>query len=395
MGLLFLGCFESGGSEAKASLPESPSEPWIRLRFVVPLLILASLVVAKGLWSFSGSSDEKQSDEPDPCLTSISRQVQHEPSVNYSPGRLEQLWLEAPHQTRICNTALQQVDDAKLWLSYSKAVFSPKGQPAREPTAEEASVLSFFSPKLGAEGKRSYIEPLSGMARHPLASICSSASEQAFKVDLFDISYLIVENACGEGPKPRTKYYDLGCASNGDSADAFRNFDYHAGSGMGPSIPLFFQMYKDRCLEFDEIYGWEARTINISDWWRPVPDSLRHRIRFYNVPVDERACPASFRGALPDKGSFLRLLAESAKPEDFVVLKVDIDGGPELNIVEAIAERPELAQLVDELFFEYHFDFDGINFGWGFGPWHRKTVDTALDLMRRLREAGIRSHFWI
>lgn len=31
---------------------------------------------------------------------------------------------------------------------------------------------------------------------------------------------------------------------------------------------------------------------------------------------------------------------------------MDIDGGPELEIVEAIAARDELAALVDEIFFE-------------------------------------------
>jgi len=46
-------------------------------------------------------------------------------------------------------------------------------------------------------------------------------------------------------------------------------------------------------------------------------------------------------------------------------------------------------------FFEYHFNFDPkINFGWPKQPPER-SVDTALNLMQRLRQAGIRSHFWI
>jgi len=59
------------------------------------------------------------------------------------------------------------------------------------------------------------------------------------------------------------------------------------------------------------------------------------------------------------------------------------------------AERGASA-LVDELFFEAHFYFDGIQFGWGaLGADRRHTVDEALALMRTLRERGIRSHFWI
>ena len=68
----------------------------------------------------------------------------------------------------------------------------------------------------------------------------------------------------------------------------------------------------------------------------------------------------------------------------------------QLQVVHAIAKVPELGALVDELFFEAHFYFDGIQFGWGaLGADRRHTVDEALALMRTLRQRGIRSHFWI
>ena len=67
-----------------------------------------------------------------------------------------------------------------------------------------------------------------------------------------------------------------------------------------------------------------------------------------------------------------------ASPEDFVVVKVDIDTpAAELTIMEAIADRPEIAALVDEIFFEYHFYFDGMNFGWGRRAAYEADVDTA------------------
>ena len=92
--------------------------------------------------------------------------------------------------------------------------------------------------------------------------------------------------------------------------------------------------------------------------------------------------------------SFIGKLEDLVKAEDFVAVKLDIDTpSAELVIMEAIAESPEIAALIDELYFEYHFDFDGINFGWG--EQVSGDVDTALGLMRRLRELGVRSHFWI
>ena len=81
-----------------------------------------------------------------------------------------------------------------------------------------------------------------------------------------------------------------------------------------------------------------------------------------------------------------------------VAVKVDIDTPfAELAIVEAIADRPDIAARVDELFFEYHFNYDGLDFGW---KCHRAgrcqgDVDTAVGLMRRLRQLGVRAHFWI
>jgi hypothetical protein len=76
-----------------------------------------------------------------------------------------------------------------------------------------------------------------------------------------------------------------------------------------------------------------------------------------------------------------------------VVVKLDIDT-PELEhvIVDALAERPDLAAKVDEFFFEYHYYFDGMSFGWQ--TWGG-DVDTALGVMYRLRTLGIRAHFWI
>ena len=87
----------------------------------------------------------------------------------------------------------------------------------------------------------------------------------------------------------------------------------------------------------------------------------------------------------------------------------------ELTIAEAIAERPDIAArraesdapvprrasrpgraqaaLIDELYFEYHFWLDGMeDLGWQAVD---GDVDTAMGLMHRLRELGIRAHFWI
>ncbi|CAL1129397.1 unnamed protein product [Cladocopium goreaui] len=97
--------------------------------------------------------------------------------------------------------------------------------------------------------------------------------------------------------------------------------------------------------------------IDHKKFWTPLPDEVRAQLRLYNTPVSEKDCPDSPQGNFAERGSFLRLLKSAVTVDDYVVVKVDIEGGPELNIVESIAHIPELSELVDELYFEYHFRF--------------------------------------
>ena len=103
--------------------------------------------------------------------------------------------------------------------------------------------------------------------------------------------------------------------------------------------------------------------MNIIKWMAPVPKAVRERLNFYNVPVTEKSSNqketeksptprkdhAQHRAGQPEKilanASFLTKLRERARPEDFVAVKVDIEGqlgAPELQIVHAIAEDPTL-----------------------------------------------------
>lgn len=329
-----------------------------------------------------------------PCLPNEQQKVVQLERQVYHPSELELGWLQKSHHGIICHTSKMQRQAIELWLNYSADIFSKNGR-IRPPSAQEAEVLSSFD---WGDGK-SYIEPLHGSARSP--RICESdifsLTEPEITGIVMDLSFIITENFCSilKTPKPRAKFYDLGCVNKAATLNFnWAAYNYTLGSSGGPSIPLFYSWYKSRCIEFDDIYAWEAQVMEPDVFWRPIPDDVRHKVRFFNVPVVENPCPETLSGNFAERGSFLRVLLASASVNDFVVVKVDIDGGPELEIVEAIARRPELYQLVDELYFEYHFEFD-FNFGWGNMDWQGRTVDTAMSLMHRLRQVGIRSHFWI
>ena len=133
--------------------------------------------------------------------------------------------------------------------------------------------------------------------------------------------------------------------------------------------------------------------------------------RRFNVPRARVPEQASELRESSEGWSLVRTSAETSGTRPFevgkfalfffpaqVAVKVDIDTPfAELAIIEAIAERPDIAARVDELFFEYHFNYDGLDFGWKCHIAGRcqGDVDTAVGLMRRLRQLGVRAHFWI
>lgn len=418
----------------------------------------------------------------------------------YLPGAIEREWIShgktvAGKICAIANSAKQVEAARRSWLAYTAAEGrglsaaaarpslsqseAPSFTPlrARAPTLEQRRQLSAFVRHDGS--LVAPIEPLTGVARHPLSTpVCGYKGEGA--TDLFDISYLVLANACDESgraaprcaavapvsPPPKNLFFDLGCTVYGGATEGLASAEILASdtgpSATGPSLPLFFQMYEKRCIEFDELYGWEAKPYSRKDWWRHVPSAMRSRVHFYNVPIREGSMRDALVGRLwadakrsftPEgvPSSFLHLLNRTARTADFVVVKVDIDKGPEMQVggapsralprsawrvvepavrgapvrtprsstppsppptpahptpppppppprqvMRALAELPELTRLVDEVFFEDHFYFDGRDFGWGKLATDRShSVDAALGLMQTLRKRGVRSHFWI
>ena len=156
-------------------------------------------------------------------------------------------------------------------------------------------------------------------------------------------------------------------------------------------------MYRENCIEFDHIFGWDAKPIR--NWLERVPAEDRLRVTFYNEYINAT------------DSSALGVLKRTARPEDFVVLKVDFDDADvEAQVLDAI-RRPagELAALVDEMFVEFSLHpsemqhnpavvsedchkMEGCDSAAHTIPAKAKQ---ALGLMRDLRELGIRAHFWI
>ena len=85
------------------------------------------------------------------------------------------------------------------------------------------------------------------------------------------------------------------------------------------------------------------------EWWGSAPASVRSKTRSFDVPVMEGELDEALAGK-PNPASFLQMLAFACKPEGFVVVKLDIDTPAiEQTIIAVLAQRPDLAALIDEL----------------------------------------------
>ena len=289
--------------------------------------------------------------------------------TRYESSALEMAWVGQERRGQICQLQREpaQVEGAHAWISYSSDVFLPGKSLPRRPTDAEYRALSHFF--VGAHNHTEPIEPLTGVARHPAFGPEMCTQHAHLRQHLFDIDYLVIHNGCGRHHVRGRKvvFLDLGASRGFEGIPGgVPETMPRKGGGISPSIPLFYRMYADRCLEFDEIYAWEIfKRISGVEFWGELPPALRKKVHFYELPVSEDR--AAIDGKEPEvvagkeraaaasrAGSFVRFLEEAVAPEDFAVIKVDIDNSEvELNIVEAIATRPELTELVDELFFEY------------------------------------------
>ena len=312
-------------------------------------------------------------------------------NFTYQPSSFEREWTTGPpKQGRICELAKspRQREGAEQWIRYS----SRSEGVVRPPTSAESEVLSWLH---CADGRREPIEPLTGTARHPRFPIeCDEA--RPHHPFLFNTEYLVLKNACDGGASNhrhgRNILFDLGCSDYLP--------DRTKPSGWFSSIPHFLERYARNCLPFDRVYGWESGQLghnftrfapapSPAVYWSRVPASVKAILSIFNEPVMRTTGPSMRESDF----NVLDVLRHAAKPDDFVVLKVDFDSDLESDLVSAIANSRHLSSLVDEILFEYHFRTTP-NFGWRTEK-VRATVDDALRLMSMLRAAGVRSHFWI
>ena len=203
----------------------------------------------------------------------------------------------------------------------------------------------------GALVSSTLLEPLVGMLRDP-RKVCSDYLGAAYAAHPFvpprELTWDILRPYFFFDPDVKASVAALApCPSAvplfSDDAPRALLFDVGASTWNDPTgfgIKWLYELNEVVGIQFNHIYSWEALPHG-ADFWEGVPLDVRSRIHFYNIP----ASPLRESEASP-----LALLQKVARPQDYVVFKLDIDmESVEMPILLDMLS-PEIAALVDDVY---------------------------------------------
>ena len=236
------------------------------------------------------------------------------------------------------------------------------------------------------------VAPLAGLLREPrapcaegpsrtyaLAALLPEPSEPGLQAK--DTIVLDPEGArAATGRARRVMLFDAG-------AGVFGGY-FSPGDGMIGGMRWLYQRYRDAGLTFTSVHAWEATAHSGDEALRDMPLDLAAVVHYYNFPASAVA------GAVSNP---LAVLKQTARPDDYVIFKLDIDGSAaakaiEAALVDALLADDDCLGLIDDFFYELHYNSTDMAKWWG------RDLDLDLDGARRvfvaLRNKGVRAQFW-
>lgn len=332
----------------------------------------------------------EEPEETGPCIPRF---------VHYEPSAYELLWyndIEAKRH-RVCSLLAEQTDKT-VPLMTASYVWS-KNIPTRELPSGSVELFSrlIYEDPCTHESFAELIEPLFGMLRDPF-SICnlpSSIPRELFiagdgvqsKAWLLSAAHTPVltggsqhELAITGSPRiqraPKRILLDLG--SNLFSTWAPDKYAY--------SSAYFFDIFKKAGVPFDRIFAYEFEKLDPHKAWDAVPKEAISGYTLINHGVE---------AGVDSKFNPWNLLTTVATPDDFVVVKLDIDTPAiEKSLFQQVMSNQTLANFIDEMYFEHHVYIPEMQRFWHLGPQSATTLATSYQWFAALRKMGIRMHSW-
>lgn len=227
-------------------------------------------------------------------------------------------------------------------------------------------------PKVG-DVKFTYIEPLVGLLRHPMA--CTNQYDWIINKNYMVVDAWALTNPSRSSisPTPKVLYFDGGAST------------WSSGSG-GASQSWFYSIYEGLCLQFTDWFMFELTPAIPKKVFGEMPGHVKPGYRWFNIGLTTAA---------DHWDNPMNHLLVEAKKEDIVIFKIDFDAPTiELALIQQILDYPQVAELIDELFFEHHVNHEILKNYWGTRKGTEYHSD-SLKLFTALRERGVRAHSWV
>mmetsp|Transcript_11115 Transcript_11115/g.17048 ORF Transcript_11115/g.17048 Transcript_11115/m.17048 type:complete len:415 (+) Transcript_11115:2-1246(+) len=252
------------------------------------------------------------------------------------------------------------------------------------PNASSNLMEDFFngSQQLSYLPTQGYMEPLVPPLRHP--DMC-----QPGRTDFSDGQYMALMDYLIEDyghicrnvltKNMRTVFLDIG---------ARYKFDGHKTDVQAAAIKTI-EKYRHNGIHFDHIYAYEVQEVKTEAVYDAVPDHMQGPLHWVNIPASPEE---------DHKHNPWTMLLESYHPEDFIVVKLDIDTpSVEMPLFNQLLTNPELQKLVDVFYFEHHVKMDEMKKFWGDHSSinSKGTITESLEMFQSLRKAGVAAHYWI
>ncbi len=152
-----------------------------------------------------------------------------------------------------------------------------------------------------------------------------------------------------------------------------------------PGMSWFYPKYKSEGLQVTDLFAWELTPRHGLEYFEGMPNELAAATHFYNFGVSAK---------VDDVQNPLQVLRKIARPDDYVIFKLDIDNTPiEEAIVDSLLADSVAIDLIDDFYWEHHVNQIDMHQYWRTNLLTNSIKDSIVYL-RRLRDKGIRAHSW-
>lgn len=308
---------------------------------------------------------------------------------SYVPSQWEQEWLNAgaSRHESICSTMHSEISLSETWMTITNESFNVTdvATTLQATSGAGSKVFSHFeySNSCGGEPLRVPIEPLVGLLRHPL--VMRGCNPEGHS--------LMAEVRHDEPNRPdyhiqNKGYMLINPIERATWAQMYPGrailLDIGTGRYRSGSLPWFTEFYRQRGVEFDDIFGWEVKPSSGPEYWGEVPVEMRARMHYFNVPCDTGS-DSPFNP--------LNIVKNMYQPGDFIVIKLDIDNEPiEQAMMKQLRENEGIVDMVAEMYFEQHFNATEMR--WSFGTGLKTQLADVQQHFFDFRTRGLRLHYW-